>query len=67
MQIHLPTWGLTADREDINLFKIEDNIDFGACKHIDAATEFVKPEELPFVIELDPFEVSTVPPFEVAE
>ena len=30
MQIHLPTWGLTADREDINLFKIEDNIDFGA-------------------------------------
>lgn len=30
MQIHLPTWGETADREDINLFKIEDNIDFGA-------------------------------------
>jgi hypothetical protein len=30
MQIHLPTWGHTADREGINLFKIEDNIDFGA-------------------------------------
>jgi soluble lytic murein transglycosylase-like protein len=30
MQIHLPTWGLTADRENINLLKIEDNIDFGA-------------------------------------
>lgn len=30
MQIHLPTWGNTADREDINLFKIEDNVDFGA-------------------------------------
>jgi soluble lytic murein transglycosylase-like protein len=30
MQIHLPTWGDTADRENINLFKIEDNVDFGA-------------------------------------
>jgi soluble lytic murein transglycosylase-like protein len=30
MQIHLPTWGSTADRENINLLKIEDNIDFGA-------------------------------------
>jgi soluble lytic murein transglycosylase-like protein len=30
MQIHLPTWGNTADRENINLLKIEDNIDFGA-------------------------------------
>jgi soluble lytic murein transglycosylase-like protein len=30
MQIHLPTWGQTAEREGINLFKIEDNIDFGA-------------------------------------
>jgi soluble lytic murein transglycosylase-like protein len=29
MQIHLPTWGYTADREGINLLKIEDNIDFG--------------------------------------
>ncbi len=29
MQIHLPTWGHTADQEGINLFKIEDNIDFG--------------------------------------
>src|SRR5262249_5966180 len=30
MQIHLPTWGPTADREGINLLKIEDNVDFGA-------------------------------------
>ncbi len=30
MQIHLPTWGQTAEREDINLLKIEDNIDLGA-------------------------------------
>ena len=30
MQIHLPTWGETADRENINLLKVEDNIDFGA-------------------------------------
>lgn len=29
MQIHLPTWGTAANREGINLFKIEDNIDFG--------------------------------------
>ena len=29
MQIHLPTWGQTADEQGINLFKIEDNIDFG--------------------------------------
>jgi soluble lytic murein transglycosylase-like protein len=29
MQIHLPTWGTTADEEGINLFKIEDNVDFG--------------------------------------
>ena len=30
MQIHLPTWGETIDRENINVFNIEDNIDFGA-------------------------------------
>jgi soluble lytic murein transglycosylase-like protein len=30
MQIHLPTWGETVDRENVNLFNIEDNIDFGA-------------------------------------
>lgn len=30
MQIHVATWGETADREDINLFRIEDNVDFGA-------------------------------------
>jgi soluble lytic murein transglycosylase-like protein len=30
MQVHLPTWGDTADRENINLLKIEDNVDFGA-------------------------------------
>lgn len=29
MQIHLPTWGNKADKEGINLFKIEDNVDFG--------------------------------------
>ena len=29
MQIHLGTWGKMADTENINLFKIEDNIDFG--------------------------------------
>jgi soluble lytic murein transglycosylase-like protein len=29
MQIHLPTWGRTAEQEGINLFKIEDNVDFG--------------------------------------
>jgi soluble lytic murein transglycosylase-like protein len=29
MQIHVPTWGHAADREGINLFKIEDNVDFG--------------------------------------
>jgi len=29
MQIHLPTWGETADQEGINLFKVEDNIDLG--------------------------------------
>ena len=29
MQIHLPTWGEIADEEGINLFKVEDNIDFG--------------------------------------
>jgi hypothetical protein len=30
MQVHLPTWGGQADREGVNLFKIEDNVDFGA-------------------------------------
>ena len=30
MQIHLPTWGETADRENVNLLKIEENVDFGA-------------------------------------
>jgi soluble lytic murein transglycosylase-like protein len=29
MQIHLPTWGRVADKENVNLFKIEDNVDFG--------------------------------------
>ena len=29
MQIHLPTWGRIALRDGINLFKIEDNVDFG--------------------------------------
>jgi soluble lytic murein transglycosylase-like protein len=30
MQIHLPTWRGIADRQGIDLFKIEDNIDLGA-------------------------------------
>jgi len=30
MQIHVPTWGSTADREGLNLFRIEDNIEFGS-------------------------------------
>ena len=29
MQIHLGTWGEIADKENVNLFKIEDNVDFG--------------------------------------
>jgi soluble lytic murein transglycosylase-like protein len=29
MQIHLGTWGDLADRENIKLFKIEDNVDLG--------------------------------------
>jgi Transglycosylase SLT domain len=29
MQIHLPTWGRTADRQNVNLFKVEDNVAFG--------------------------------------
>lgn len=29
MQIHLPTWGPLADRQGINLFKLEDNADLG--------------------------------------
>jgi soluble lytic murein transglycosylase-like protein len=29
MQIHLGTWAAIADKEDINLFKVEDNVEFG--------------------------------------
>jgi len=29
MQIHVPTWGSTADKENINLFKVEDNVALG--------------------------------------
>jgi hypothetical protein len=29
MQIHVPTWGDLIDREGINLFQVEDNIDLG--------------------------------------
>jgi soluble lytic murein transglycosylase-like protein len=29
MQIHVPTWARKVDEESINLFKIEDNVDFG--------------------------------------
>jgi soluble lytic murein transglycosylase-like protein len=30
MQIHLPTWGAVADRQGMDLFKVEDNVDMGA-------------------------------------
>jgi len=30
MQIHLPTWGNIAEREGVNLLRMEDNVDFGA-------------------------------------
>ena len=29
MQIHVPTWGALVESEQINLFRIEDNIDLG--------------------------------------
>src|SRR6185295_775258 len=29
MQIHVPTWARTIEEEGIDLFKIEDNVDFG--------------------------------------
>jgi soluble lytic murein transglycosylase-like protein len=29
MQIHVPTWAQTVDQEGINLFRIEDNVEFG--------------------------------------
>ena len=29
MQIHMPTWGHTAERQNLNLFKVEDNIALG--------------------------------------
>ncbi len=29
MQIHLPTWGPVADKENINLFRVEDNVLLG--------------------------------------
>ena len=29
MQIHVPTWGPLADSEQINLFRVEDNVDLG--------------------------------------
>ena len=29
MQIHLNTWAEVVDREDVNLFRIEDNVEFG--------------------------------------
>jgi soluble lytic murein transglycosylase-like protein len=44
MQIHLPTWGSMADRENINLLKIEDNIDFGARIPKDYVQRFGVPE-----------------------
>jgi soluble lytic murein transglycosylase-like protein len=29
MQVHIPTWGQKAEEEGVNLFRIEDNVDFG--------------------------------------
>jgi soluble lytic murein transglycosylase-like protein len=29
MQIHLGTWGTIADEQNVNLFKVEDNVEFG--------------------------------------
>jgi len=29
MQVHIPTWGDLAVHEGVNLFKVEDNVDFG--------------------------------------
>ncbi len=29
MQIHLPTWSATVDRENLNLFRVEDNVELG--------------------------------------
>ena len=29
MQIHLNTWAEVVDREDVNLFRVEDNVEFG--------------------------------------
>jgi hypothetical protein len=40
MQIHLPTWGQKAEHEGINLFKIEDNVDFGVRILKDYVHEF---------------------------
>src|SRR5262249_12152670 len=40
MQIHVPTWGHTADREGFNLFNIEDNIEFGTRILKDYARRF---------------------------
>jgi soluble lytic murein transglycosylase-like protein len=30
MQIHIPTWGTAANEQGIDLFNLEDNVDFGA-------------------------------------
>ena len=29
MQIHVPKWGALVDSEQINLFRVEDNLDLG--------------------------------------
>ena len=29
MQIHLPTWAATIDRENLNVFRVEDNVELG--------------------------------------
>jgi hypothetical protein len=39
MQIHLPTWGPTVDRENLNLFRVEDNVELGVRILKDYITE----------------------------
>jgi hypothetical protein len=40
MQIHVPTWGSLVDMEQINLFRVEDNIDLGTRILKDYTTRF---------------------------
>ena len=48
MQIHLPTWGETADRENINLLKIEDNVALAPSSSLGEGSARVLGIEAPF-------------------